>query len=324
MLASSKIHRLSYDNMGKKDSFSIRLMRDLRKNFGAYMLILPAIIIYLLFAYKPMYGVIIAFKNFSPAAGIWGSEWAENFGMQNFIDFFGSYYFVRLLKNTVIISIASIIFGFPAPIILALLLNEIKNNKFKRTVQTISYMPHFISLVVVCSLIKILTADTGIIVQIMSVFGFEPTSLLANPQYFAPLYVISGIWQEIGWGSIIYLAAITGIDPGLYESAKIDGANRWKQTLHVTLPGLSSTIIILLLLRLGGVMSVGYEKIILLYNEGIYDTADVISTFVYRKGLQQFQWSYSTAVGLFNSVINFVLIIIFNKTSRKLSDVSLW
>jgi len=314
----------SYGGPARSTAFFPRLVRDLRRNFSAYLLILPAVIIYLLFAYKPMYGVIIAFKNFSPAAGILGSEWADSFGMQNFIDFFGSYYFWRLLKNTVVISITSLAFGFPAPIILALLLNEIRNEKFKRTVQTISYMPHFISLVVVCGLIKLLTADTGVIVQMMSAFGFTPVSLLSKPQYFVPVYVISGIWQEIGWGSILYLAALTGIDPGLYEAAKIDGANRWKQTLHVTLPGISGTIVIMLLFRLGGVMSVGYEKIILLYNEGIYDTADVISSFVYRKGLQQYQWSYSTAVGLFNSVINFILIVIFNKISRKLSDISLW
>lgn len=305
-------------------SYFPRLARDLRKNFDAYLLIIPAILIYLLFAYKPMYGVIIAFKNFSPAAGILGSGWADQFGMQNFIDFFGSYYFWRLLKNTVVISVTSILFGFPAPIILALLLNEIRNEKFKRAVQTISYMPHFISLVVVCGLIKILTSNTGVVVQLMSSFGFDPVSLLSRPQYFVPVYVLSGIWQEIGWGSIIYLAALTGIDPGLYEAARIDGAGRWRQTLHVTLPGISSTIIILLLFRLGSVMSVGYEKIILLYNEGIYDTADVISSFVFRKGLQQYQWSYSTAVGLFNSIINFVLIVFFNRISRKLSEVSLW
>lgn len=324
MKTSSKTRSVSYAAAEGKSSYFTCLGRDLRKNYSAYLLVVPAIVIYLLFAYKPMYGVIIAFKDFSPAGGILGSAWADNYGMQNFIDFFSSYYFWRLLKNTISISLTSIICGFPAPIILALLLNEISNDKFKRTVQTISYMPHFISLVVVCSLIHTLTSDTGVVVQFMSLFGFDPISLLSRPQYFVPVYVISGIWQEIGWGSIIYLAALTGVDPGLYEAAKIDGAGRWKQIIHVTIPAISGTIIIMLLLRLGSVMSVGFEKIILLYNEGVYDTADVISTFVFRKGLKQFEWSYSTAVGFFNSVINFILIIIFNKISKKVSDVSLW
>lgn len=305
-------------------SYLPRLKKDIKRNYLAYLLALPAIIIYLLFSYKPMYGVIIAFKDFSPAVGIMESDWTSQYGFQHFIDFFSSYYFWRLLKNTIVISVTSIVFAFPAPIILALLLNEIPNERFKRVTQTITYMPHFISLVVVAGLIKILTSNTGAVVQLMSYFGFTPVSLLSRPQYFVPLYVISGIWENVGWGSIIYLAALTGIDSGLYEAARIDGAGRWKQALYVTLPGISSTIIIMLLFRLGSVMSVGYEKIILLYNEGIYDTADVISTFVFRRGLQQYQWSYSTAVGLFNSVINFILILIFNRISRNVSEVSLW
>ena len=196
--------------------------------------------------------------------------------------------------------------------------------KFKRVVQTVTYMPHFISLVVICSLIRMFTAENGLIVTILSVFGFEPVSLLSKSQYFVPIYVLSSIWQGFGWDSIIYLSALTAIDPGLYEAATIDGANRWKQTLHVTLPGISQTIIILLILRMGSIMSVGYEKIILLYNPGIYETSDVISTFVYRKGLEDFQWSYSTAVGVFNSVVNFLVVFLFNRLSRKVSDVSLW
>ena len=285
---------------------------------------IPVVAFYLLFCYKPMYGIIIAFKDYSPAAGIWGSDWASNHGLQNFIDFFQSYYFGRILKNTLVISLTSILFGFPAPIILALLLNELRNEKFKRITQTISYMPHFISLVVICSMIKMFTSDKGLVTYLLSFLGGPEISLLTKPQYFVPIYVISGIWQELGWGAIIYLAALSGIDQELYEAARIDGANRWQQTLHVTLPGISSTIIIMLLLRMGSVMSVGYEKIILLYNEGIYETADVISTFVYRKGLQDFQWSYSTAVGIFNSVINFIIVVLFNRISRKFGEVSLW
>ena len=298
-----------------------RLWVDLRKNHEIYLLLLPALVYYVLFCYKPMYGVIIAFKNFVPVKGILGSPWA---GFKHFEAFFGSYYFVRLLTNTLTISIGSLIFGFPAPLIFALMLNEITNLRYKRVIQTVTYMPHFISMVVICALIKLFTADTGIIVQFMSWFGFTPISLLSKSRYFVPVYIISGIWQQLGWSSIIYLSALTAIDPGLYEAATIDGAGRWKKMLHVTLPGMAPTIIILLILRMGSIMNVGFEKIILLYNEGIYDTADVISTFVYRKGLQQFQWSYSSAVGLFNSVINFVIVVTVNFISGRVSQTSLW
>ncbi|WMJ86902.1 ABC transporter permease [Anaerocolumna sp. MB42-C2] len=307
-----------------KNSFFIRARKDISKNYGAYLLILPVIIFYIIFSYKPMYGALIAFKNYSPGKGIIGSSFAADFGFKHFIDFFNSYYFSRILKNTVVISLTSLIFSFPAPIILALLLNEVKNKSFKKAVQTISYMPHFISLVVVCSLIKLFTSDTGIVTYIAALFGYDSGSMLSQPNLFVPVYVISGIWQHLGWDSIIYLAALSGIDQSLYEAAKIDGANRFKQMLHITLPGISSTIIILFILAIGGIMNVGYEKIILLYNPGIYDTADVISSFVYRKGLLESNWSYSAAVGLFNSVINFILVVVFNKLSRKVSEVSLW
>ena len=305
-------------------SLGRRLRRDFRLYYDAYLLIIPVVVYYLLFCYKPMYGVIIAFKDFSPAAGILGSDWAGSFGFQHFLDFFGSYYFWRILRNTIVISLSSLIFGFPAPIILALLLNEVRSSAFKRITQTISYMPHFISLVVVCSLIHIFTSDTGPVTAFLSLFGMERVSLLSRQQYFVPVYVLPGIWQEIRWGAIIYLAAMTGIDQGLYEAARIDGANRWQQTVHITLPGILPTVVIMLLLRLGSMMNVGFEKIILLYNSGTYETADVISTFVYRKGLNDFQWSYSSAVGLFNSVINFCLILIFNRISRRVSEISLW
>lgn len=301
--------------------FMKRLWADLKKYRGAYLLVLPVVVYYILFCYKPMYGLIIAFKDFSPGAGIWGSDWV---GLEHFRDFFSSYYFGRILKNTLIISGTSILFGFPAPIIFALMMNEIKNEKFKRVTQTISYMPHFISMVVICGMITMFVSDKGIITGILSIFGMDKVSMLSKPSYFVPIYVISGIWQELGWGAIIYLSALSGIDQGLYEAAKIDGANRWQQLLHVTLPGISGTIIIMLLLRVGGLMSVGHEKIILLYNQGIYETADVISTYVYRKGLVEYQWSFSSAVGLFNSVINFIAIVVFNKVSKRVSDVSLW
>lgn len=311
--------------MKNTKKFLAKLKKDIVRHWDAYILVLPIIIYYIVFKYKPMYGIIIAFKNFSPGAGIWGSEWADSFGFQHFVDFFSSYYFGRLIKNTLVISITSLILGFPAPIIFALLLNELKNMKFKRVVQTVSYMPHFISAVVICGMVKTFVSQKGFITTILATLGIVGQSdLLMEAEYFVPIYVLSGIWQGLGWGAIVYLSALAGIDQELYEAAKIDGANRWQQTIHVTIPGIAGTIIIMLLMRIGNIMDVGYEKIILLYNPGIYKTSDVISTFVYRSGLLNFRWSYSAAVGLFNSVINFIIIIIFNKISKKVSEVSLW
>jgi len=282
---------------------------------------LPVVIYYLLFHYLPIYGAIIAFKDFSPLVGIAKSPWI---GFTHFVDFFNGYYFWRILKNTVVISVNSLIFGFPAPIILALLLNELKWNPFKRVVQTMTYMPHFISLVVICGILKEFTTNTGIITQFLGIFGMRQESLLNMPGMFVPIYVISGIWQEIGWGSIIYLAALSGIDPELYEASSIDGAGRWKRLWHITLPGIVPTIIILFILRMGRMLSVGYEKIILLYNPAIYETADVVSSFVYRKGLLDQNFGYSTAVGIFNSIINLILLVLANEMSKKISKNSLW
>ena len=252
---------------------------------------------------------------------IWGSEWI---GLKNFSDFFGSYYAGRLIWNTFLINFYDLIFSFPAPIIFALLLNEVKAAKFKKTVQTITYMPYFISLVVVASIIVEFTSSRGFIVDILSLFGFEKKSLLGEAQYFRAVFVGSNIWQSLGFNSIIYLAALSGVDQELYEAATIDGAGRWKKMWYITLPCISSTVIIMLILRIGSMMNVGFEKIILLYNPATYETADVISSFVYRKGLQEMNYGYSTAVGLFNSVINFTLLVISNKLSRKFSETSLW
>ena len=286
-----------------------------------YIMILPVLAFYTLFCYKPMYGAIMAFKNYSPKLGIWGSPWA---GLQYFDEFVSNPYFWRILKNTLTISISALVFSFPAPIILALLINELRGKWFPRIVQTLSYLPHFISLVVVCSLIKEFTVQTGIVNDFLAMFGIERQTMLNNPKLFVPIYVLSDIWQGIGWGSIIYLAALTGIDQELYEAAKIDGAGRWKQTLHVTIPCIVPTIIIMLILRIGGLMNVGYEKIILLYNPSIYETSDVISSFVYRKGILERSYSYSSAVGLFNSAINCLLLFGSNWISGKLNNTSLW
>lgn len=306
----------------KNSSLIQRTKRDISKYKSLYFLVIPVVIWYILFCYKPMYGVVIAFQNYRPRKGISGSEWV---GLRHFKDFVTSFYFGRTVKNTLIISLTTILFSFPAPIIFALLLNEIKSIKFKKLVQTISYMPHFISVIVLTSMITVFVSNNGFVTSILNKFFDVPKqSLLTMQQYFVPIYVVSAVWQGLGWGAIIYIAALANVDQELYDAAGIDGANRWKQTLHVTIPSIMPTIIIMLLLRLGGVMNVGYEKIILLYNEGIYETSDVISTYVYRKGLQNSQYSFSAAVGLFNTVINFTLIMIFNKISKKVTEISLW
>lgn len=297
------------------------LVKDITRNKLIYLMILPVIAYYILFHYWPMYGATIAFKNFSLGKGIHGSEWV---GFKYFMEFFNSHYFSRVFINTIAINLYQLIFGFPIPIIFAILLNEVRNNRFKRTVQTISYMPHFISTMVVAGIIVEFTSRNGVINDILGLFGVAPENLLMKPELFQPIFVASEIWQKMGWESIIYLAALTAIDQELYQAAIIDGAGRFKQILHVTLPGILPTITILLILQIGRMMNIGFEKIILLYNPTIYDTADVISSFVYRKGLVEFNFSYSTAVGLFNSVINFSLLIIANWTSRRLSESSLW
>ena len=307
--------------LGKKNSWSKIVARDFQANKTLYLLALPVIAFYLLFHYLPMYGAIISFQNYKPQLGILGSPWV---GFKHFYDFLTGNYFLELLLNTLRISITNLIFCFPAPIILALMINELKNQRFAKIVQNITYMPYFISTVVICGLITNFTLDTGVVNYILSFFGFEPKSLLNYPQYFVPIYVISDIWQSVGWSSIIYLAALSGVDPSLYESAVLDGANRWKQTIHITLPSISSTIVTLLLLRIGGILSVGYEKILLLYNDATMSVADIISTYVYKKGLLDLSWSFSSAVGLFNSVVNLIFLLSANKISQKVADLSLW
>lgn len=308
-------------NADGKSSYFSRLRVDLVRNRQLYLLIIPVILFYILFHYVPMYGAQIAFRDYSPTTGITGSPWV---GLEHFIDFFQGRYFWRLLRNTVTLSLAQLIFGFPLPIILALLINELKSKAFSKTVQTITYMPHFISTVVICGMIIQFTRDDGFITQILTMFGFEERTMLSDQNLFVPVYVISSIWQQTGWSSIIYLAALTGIDPQLYEAAKIDGANKWHQIINVTVPSILPTVIILLIMKMGTILGVGYEKVILLYNPAIYETADIISSYVYRRGLLNGEWSYSTAVGLFNSVVNFSLVIFVNWLSDKTSETSLW
>lgn len=304
-----------------KKSFIQRAKDDFKRNRALYLLVLPVLIFYIIFHYKPMYGAIIAFKDYSPGLGVAKSPWV---GFANFTRFFKGPYFWRLIRNTLLLSLYNLIFGFPAPIILALLLNEVRNKKFKSITQTVTYLPHFISMIVVTGMITNFCMSNGLFNDIIVLLGGERSPLLQNPNLYRTIYVVSGIWQEVGWGSIIYLSALSGVDAQLYEAASIDGAGKWKQLLHVTLPGISPTIITMLILKMGSLMSLGYEKTILLYNASTYETADIISSYIYRVGLLEQDWSYSTAIGLFNSVINCILLILTNRLSKKLSDTSLW
>lgn len=297
------------------------IKKDFRRNGKLYLMAIPAIVCLILFSYLPMGGLLMAFKDYKPKFGILGSEWV---GFKHFVDFFTSFYFPRTMKNTLWISFLQLIIEFPVTIIFALLLNEIVSTKFKRTIQTVSYMPYFISMVVIAGIIVDFCSSRGAITSLVSVFTGSNQNLLSQPEYWRPIYIISDLWQGLGFGSIIYIAALSGVDRELYEAAEIDGANRWKQTLHVTIPGISSTIIIMLILKIGSMMGVGYEKTILLYNNQIYETADIISSYVYRKGLEEFNYGYSTAVSLFNSVINFALLVISNKLSKKYTETSLF
>ena len=298
------------------------IKRDFAKHWPIYLMILPAVLFYLVWCYGPMYGIIIAFNDFSPKKGILGSKWV---GLQWFRDFFRSAYAWRTIRNTLLISFYNLIFGFPAPIILALMLNEMRSIKFKRVVQTITYMPYFISLVVLCGILVDFCSTSGLFGELQKMFGVaEPVNLLGDAKYFRAVYVGSEVWQKLGWDSIIFLSALAGIDQEQYEAATIDGAGKFKQVIHITIPGIMPTISILLILRIGAMMGVGYEKIILLYNGLTYETADVVSTYVYRKGIIDANFSFSTAVNLFNSVINFLLVVFANKMSAILTENSLW
>ncbi|WP_040536543.1 ABC transporter permease [Schleiferilactobacillus shenzhenensis] len=304
-----------------KPSLGDRLKKDFKENKWKYVMALPIIIYFAVFAYKPMYGLLMVFQDYSPRLGISGSPWV---GFQNFVRFFNDPNAWRIVRNTFNISIWSMVVGFPAPIILALLINEIHNKFFKRVVQTVSYMPYFVSLVVMCSLVKFFTQSDGLIPDILTHIGIARTNLLASPGAFVPIYVLSGIWQSVGWDSIIYLAALSGINSELYESARIDGASRLQQMWHVTLPGLRPTIIILLILRMGSLLSVGFEKILLLYSASTYSVADVISTYVYRMGILNADYSYSAAIGLLNTLVNVTLLLITNKIAEKTSGSGLF
>lgn len=305
---------------------SIRLSRKLRKTLVEdrflYMLLIPFILWYILFEYLPMYGLQIAFKDFRLFKGIDGSAWV---GLKHFQDLMGHEIFWVKLKNTLVISLLSLLFAFPAPIVLALLLNEVRSKLFKKTVQTLTYLPHFISIVIIAGLVTQFLAPTnGLLNIIIDKLGGEKIYFLTEAKYFRTIFISSSIWKEVGFGSILYLAALSGINPELYEAAVTDGAGRWKRTLHITLPGIAPTIAIMLILKVGDLLGVGYEYIILLYQPATYATADVISTYVYRTGLQEGHYDIATAVGLFNSAVALTLVTISNSVSKKVSETSLW
>lgn len=305
----------------KKMSFSAIIKRDFKKHWQLYLIMLPVLAWYLTFCYGPLYGLAAAFQRFNVRKGIAGSPWI---GLKNFIDFFESFYFTRVLGNTLRLNLMDLIFAWPSSILFALLLNEIGNSKFKRTVQTMTYLPHFISTVVVCGLIVDFSAVNGVFNDVIGALGGTRISLLTKSNLFTPIYVLSNIWAGMGYGSIIYLAAIGGINSELYEAAMLDGAGRLRQTWHVTLPGLMPTIVTMLIMRIGNILNVGYEKILLLMNDANREAAEVISTFVYQKGLVEASYGYSTAVGLFNSVICLIFLVLANTISRKFSETSLW
>ncbi|MCR4727427.1 MAG: ABC transporter permease subunit [Lachnospiraceae bacterium] len=304
-----------------KTPFGQRLKRDFKNHWQMYLLALPVIAYFLIFSYAPMFGVFMAFEKYQIKKGIFGSTIV---GLANFRRFFMSPFFWRLLRNTLLISLYGLLFSFPLPIIFALCLNEVRNKKFKKTVQTISYLPYFISVVVVVSILFDFGKANGLITNIATFFGWDGGAVISSSKWFRTLYIGSNLWQHLGYNSIIFISALATVDPTLYEAAKIDGAGRWKQTLHVTLPGIAPTIIVLLILRLGQIMGVGYEKIILMYGPSTYETADVISSYVYRVGILDADYGYSTAVNLFNSVVNMVILCIANFISRKVNETSIW
>lgn len=303
----------------KKEKLS---WKKVRNSSQLYLFVLPAFIFFLVFHYQPMYGVIIAWKDFRPALGIWGSPWV---GWQHFQAFFESFFFWDLIRNTFTISVYSLVVGFPLPIILALSLNELKDGRGKKFAQTVTYAPNFISLVVIVGMLTaFLNPSTGLINNFIELFGGERINFMQDPRWFQTVYVLSGVWQTTGWSSVIYMAALSGVDTQLHEAATIDGASRLQRAWHINLPTIKPIIIILLIMSLGNLLNVGFERIILMQNPLNMTTSDVISTFVFRVGLLNGQYSFAAAVGVFNSIINSVILIVANQVSKRISDNSLW
>jgi len=308
-----------YDASSTKSVY--RFVKSLNRDKLLWVMLLPGLIWYAVFLYAPMYGLVIAFKDFSPFKGILASKWV---GLRWFNQFYNSQFFWQLIRNTLLLNIYNLIFGFPLPIVLAVMVTEVRNKYYKKITQTITYLPYFISQVIAVGILVNLFNMSGVVNQAVRFFGGEPINFMARPEWFRTLYVGSGIWQYTGWNSIIFIAALTGVDPELYEAAVVDGASKIKQIVHISIPTILPTIIIMLILNLGRILSVGYEKIIIMYNPMTYETADVINSYVYRRGIASGEFSFGTAVGLFQSVVNCIFIFIANYTSRKISDISLW
>lgn len=293
-----------------------------KRDYQLWIMILPAIIIVFVFNYIPMYGIQLAFREFDFTKGLTGGDWV---GLKYFTQFIESHMFTDLLRNTVVLSLTTIIVGFPAPIILALLINQIKWKRGKKVLQTTVYLPHFISIVVLVGLLNVLLSpNTGIVGHIMNAFGFHDVNLLASTNTFVPVYVLSDVWQHVGWNSIIYLVALSSVDPQLYDSAKMDGANRWQIIRNVEIPAIIPTIIILLILNMGSIISTGFEKIFLMQNPLNLPVSEVIETYVYKIGIISNQFSYAAAIGLFNTLINFALLLTMNYIAKRFSNISLW
>lgn len=296
-------------------------LKKILTNYQLYLFLLPALIYFIVFHYVPMYGVLIAFKDFVATKGIMGSPWV---GLKHFERFFDSYQFWSLIKNTLGLSVTQLVVGFPLPIFLALMLNQMRSEKSKRFVQTVVYAPHFISVVVLAGMIYVFFSNNGLINNMILMFGGDPISFMAKPEWFKPLYIASGVWQETGWAAIIYLAALAGVSPELHEAAIMDGANKWQRIFHVDIPAIMPTAVILLILSVGSIMNIGFEKAYLLQTPMNQPSAEIIPTYVYKMGLQQAQYSFAAAVGLFNAVINLLLLVAVNKFAKRLSGTGLW
>ena len=328
MYELSKLHKhkppVSTTRFGKVKTAErkIGFINYVRQNYQLYLLMLPAVIFTIIFAYIPMYGAQIAFKNFSIREGIWGSDWV---GLKHFIRFVTAPNFWPLLRNTVGINLYSLVVGFPIPIILAFVFNEMRSQKLAKSIQMITYAPHFMSVVAIGGLIVMfLQRESGLINLIRIALGYEGYDYLSDPNWFKTIYVFSGVWQEMGWGTVIYLAALSSVDPQIVEASKIDGASRLQKILYVDFPSILPTVIILLILQAGSLLDIGFEKILMLQNQMNLDASDVFSTYIYRLGIENAQFSYTTAIGLFNSFINMILLIIVNRLSGRLTDSSLW
>lgn len=299
-----------------------RFLKPFKNNYQLYLLLLPAVIYLLVFQYAPLYGVQIAFRDYTPKLGIIGSPWV---GLKHFETFFNSYYFKELLVNTLALSGLTLVIGFPAPIILALLLNHLPGKRYRKVIQTVTYAPYFISTVVICGMLYVfLSPSSGLVNHIIEFFGGTPINFMGEAKYFRGIYVSSEIWQMTGWNTIIYLAALAGVSPELHEAAGIDGAGKLQRIWHIDIPGILPQIMILLILNVGNIMSIGFEKAFLLQNDVNAATSEIISTYVYKMGIEQAQHSFASAVGLFNSVINICLLLLINELSKKVTENSLW